>query len=107
MHPPHDRQPKYTCLYENRIAYNSPYVFNKRLHSNWQQINSDITLHMLEVQDKVTNILHMIKHQSTIDRYMNDLKICMGDNTEKSSSWLLLVEKVLPLTNSDHKKICF
>ena len=67
----------------------------------------DITSCMLEVQDRVTNTLNKVQHQSTIDRYMNDLKTCIANNVEEFNSWLLSVEKVLALRNSIPKESCF
>ena len=42
-----------------------------------------------------------------MNTYMNDLKTCPVDNQEKFDSWLLSIEKVAKLTDSDPNKICF
>ena len=68
-------------------------------------MNSDIIQHMLEVQDRVTNTLHRVQHQSTMDRYMNNLKTCMGNSTEEFSFRILLVENMASLTISNPKEI--
>ena len=72
-----------------------------------QQPTPDITLCMLEAQDKVTNTLNSVQQKRAIDRYMNDVKTCMGENTEEFNSWLLSVEKVTTITNTDSKEIHF
>ena len=94
-------------LYENQPAYIRPFVYNERLFNNRQQKTPDITLCMLEMQDKITNTLPKVQHQSTTDRYMNDLKTCIGHNAEEFSSWLLSVEKVSTLANCGPKEFCF
>ena len=66
-----------------------------------------MTSHLLEIQDRMTSTLHRVKQQSAIDYYMNDLKTCTGDCSEKFQCWLLSVEKVSKLMGNDPKDICF
>ena len=77
------------------LTYNRPYAYNKIFNNNRQQTTPNTT-HMLEVQDKVSDTLHNVQHQSTTDRYVNDLKTCNGNNTEEFSSCLINTDKLKP-----------
>ena len=64
-----------------------------------------MTFHLLDVQQKVISILHQVQEQSSIERYTNDLKICMRDNADNFNPWFLSAEKVVKLTNINPPKV--
>ena len=73
----------------------------------WKKMIPNITLCILEAQDNVTNTLNKVQYQSSIDRYLNDVKTSTGDSAEEFNSWHLSVEEVSALMHSDPKEICF
>ena len=48
----------------------------------------------------MTNTLHSVQYQCSMDRYVNDHKACTDDNSDDLASWLLSVEKVAKLMDN-------
>ena len=67
----------------------------------------DMTLHLCEAQDKITCTLQHFQLQYLMDHYMNGLKTCTGDNSDRFTSWLLSVAKVTKLIDDKPRNICF
>ena len=68
---------------------------------------TDMTSHLHIIQDRMTNTLHRIQQQSSIDCNINDLKTCTGDSSDKLNSWLLSAEKQQNSAETNLKLISF
>ena len=69
--------------------------------------NTDMAVHLINIQDKMANALCEVQQLCSTDLYMANLQSCTGDSSKELNSWLLSIEKVSKLTGNDPKKICF
>ena len=66
----------------------------------------EMTSHLLEGQDKMTNTSQRVQQQSSIDSYINALKSCTGDRSDEFNHRVLSARKLSKVTGNDHKGIC-
>ena len=107
MHNIHNTYWHYNSLYKHQMTGHRPYSCNSWPYIPRQQTPMDMTSYLLEVQNNVTDTLHKLQQQSSRDSYMNDLQASTVHNPDDLNSWLLSVEKVTKLTDTDPNEICF
>ena len=58
-----------------------------------------------DITSQFKDTLYKTQLQNSKNAYMNDLRTCTVDNQEEFDSWLLSIEKVAKLTDSDPNEI--
>ena len=87
------------------MAGHRQFTHNNRPYTD--QNYRDIVSQFIDTQDKFTDTLYKTQLQNSMSTYINDLRTCMSDNQEDFDPWLLSIEKVARLMDSDPNEICF
>ena len=95
---------QYTPHHQHQMTGPRKFTHNNRPYTD--QNYRDITSQFIDAQYKFTDTLHKTQLQN-LNTYMNGLRTSTVDNQEEFDSWLLSIEKVAKLTDSDPNDYTF
>ena len=96
---------QYTPHHQHQMTDPRQFTHNNRPYTD--QNYRHITSQFIDAQNKLTDTLYKPQLQNYKNTYVSDLRTCTVKNKEEFYSWLLSIEKVAKLMDSDPNEICF